>query len=146
MAMTARSLSAILTLIIVSALIGCAPKDETPAKDASTTPNAASPQDLPPASSPVKYAAVQEIFNENCIGCHGVVKPKQGINLTSYETAMAGGRPGQIIKPGDATGSLLVQVLHGGTNGKPLMPPKKPLDPDSIHTVEAWILAGATKE
>jgi hypothetical protein len=111
---------------------GAAPNGQPPAS-ASTTGT--------PAAATGKYAAVQTIFTTNCVKCHSGARPKAGIDLSSYDTLMKGGREGAVIKPGDAAGSKLVMALHG--QGAKQMPPPGPLAPADVATVEAWVKDGA---
>lgn len=90
-----------------------------------------------------QYAAVQKIFTEKCVSCHGDAKPKAGISLTSYAGVMKGGTEGAVVKAGDPAGSVLVEALRG-QNGKKQMPMKSPpLAEDQIKAIEAWIKSGA---
>jgi mono/diheme cytochrome c family protein len=126
--------------------LGCGSKTDD---QASSTPDTAKPA-ASPAASPASgepaaagsYAAVQQVFNANCAACHGQGRPRAGINLTSFDAVMAGGRKGPIVKASDPDGSLLVQALHG-TNGAKQMPPKGALAADQIKIIEDWVKAGA---
>lgn len=100
----------------------------------------ADPPSAPPKSTNATYAAVAPILQKNCAGCHGA-QPKEGYDVRTYEAVMKGGAKGPLVKAGDPTGSLLVQVLKA--QGKPQMPPSGPLPADEIATIEAWIQAGA---
>lgn len=96
-----------------------------------------------PSPAPVAaatYAQVAPILQKNCAGCHGA-QPKEGYDVRTYEAVMKGGAKGALVKPGDAAGSLLIQVMKG--QGKPQMPPGGPLAAGDIATVEAWIQGGA---
>jgi mono/diheme cytochrome c family protein len=139
-----RSLSAFFAISFLVVVVGCAPKDEA-SNSGGSTPATSPENKVELTKSNIKYADVQKIFSEKCVGCHGPDKPKAGINFTSYESVMSGSGIGPVVKPGDATGSLLVSVLHG-MDGKPLMPPKNPLSAEQIRLIEDWIIAGAKNE
>jgi len=85
--------------------------------------------------------AVQGIFTANCVKCHTGPRAKQGIDLSSYDTAMKGGKEGVVIVAGDVAGSKLDMALHG--KGAKQMPPTGPIPDPDIATIEAWIKDGA---
>ena len=60
-----------------------------------------------------------------------------GLNLTTYDTALAGGEDGPVIVPGDSDASLLVQIQTGATQhfGQ--------LSADEVKLVIEWIRSGA---
>ena len=60
----------------------------------------------------------------------------KGLDLTSYQTMMAGSEDGPVIISGDPDGSLLVQVQSGAT------PHFGQLSPDELAIITEWILAG----
>ena len=83
---------------------------------------------------------VQNIFNDNCINCHGI---SGGLNLTSHENLMLGGISGATIIPNDGSNSLLIKKLRGTATGGQ-MPPQCCLDESTIITlIETWINEGA---
>src|SRR4051794_21002465 len=73
-----------------------------------------------------------------CVRCHAGDSPAGELDLTTREAALRGGESGAALKPGDAEGSLLYQMVR-----RRKMPPKKPLDADEVARVRAWIEAGA---
>ena len=93
-----------------------------------------------PGNASVSFSNdVMPILQSRCFNCHGGEQTKKGLSFTSYETIMAGSDDGQVIIPGDANGSLLIQQL---LNGK--MPPRGPkLTPEQVQILIDWILAGA---
>lgn len=93
----------------------------------------------------ISYAKVNEIFQANCTRCHGKIRQRAKIDLSTYETTMKGGEHGPIVKPGDPKGSVLVQALRG-TNGKRAMPFRSaPLLEQQIRAIELWVKQGAKK-
>lgn len=145
--MPVRFMSAILAMSFLVLVVGCAPKEDAGADSPTSTSGVTPPArpDVAVAPSPIKYAEVQKIFDAKCVGCHGTTTPKAGLSLTSYDGLMKGTGQGPAVTPGDATGSLLVQVITA-TNGKPQMPPKNPLPQDQIQLIEDWIIAGAKND
>ncbi len=102
------------------------------------------------------WANIQAIFAKNCSGCHvGVSTYLGGLNLSSYDGAIKGGTgggpiTGPVIKPGNAQGSYLWQVVSWrpylykvGAN-MPLGGPQIPkTDRDNIAN---WINDGAKNQ
>lgn len=82
------------------------------------------------------------IFRNECMGCHNPDKKKAGLDLSTFQSAMAGSSDGPVINPGDADGSLLYRVITHAD--EPTMPPKRDKLPDSeLNVIKQWILAGA---
>lgn len=82
-------------------------------------------------------ATFKVLLDGRCIACHGAPELKAELDLTTYETMMAGGKNGPVLIPGDPDGSLLIQrqteeTEHGG----------QVLD-DELEALKAWVLAGA---
>ena len=114
------------------ALFGC--KSESEDSGASSK--------VPLSGGAITFSSVQGILTKNCVSCHGE-NGKEGIDLRTYDSVMKGGEHGPIVVAGDASGSALVQSLHG-MNGKKQMPMNaKPLSADDSRKIEDWIAAGA---
>ena len=103
---------------------------------------------LPPTPTPAPLPAVDELTYNNTIGpifqarcgmCHGQTA-SAGLNLTDYESAMAGSDNGPVIIPGDAENSPLVQKQSAET------PHFGQLSPQELQMVVDWIAAGAPQE
>ena len=94
----------------------------------------------PPGPSTVSWALdIQPVFNEDCIRCHGGAG---GLDLESYDGAIAGGNSGAIIIPGNPDQSLLPRRLDGTL--PPTMPTDGPaLSSPEIDRIKQWILEGA---
>ncbi len=110
---------------------------------------AAADTKLPPASTKtgVTYATdIKPIFDASCGKCHGDTKPRGGITLTTLEGVLKGGKDGKILTVGDSTkGSLVMSVSHIG-DPQSFMPGgrnAKPLTPEQIGLIRAWIDQGA---
>ena len=104
-----------------------------------------SPHFFPPAYVPVtgeriSYSRdIQPILDSRCITCHGVQKIRNGLDLRTYASLMAGSKNGAVIIPGDAQKSLLIQKIEAGE-----MPKRGPkLFPAQLHKLMDWINAGA---
>jgi mono/diheme cytochrome c family protein len=75
------------------------------------------------------------LFRNRCGTCHGMTRVG-GLSLADYESALAGGNSGPGIIPGNAQGSMVVQVQQqGGHPGQ--------LTDEELQEVIDWIEAGA---
>jgi hypothetical protein len=85
---------------------------------------------------------VQPIFREHCFACHNSDKARGGLALHTYTGAMAGGASGAVLKPGDADGSRLVNLVSH--KEEPHMPPKSAMiAAEKIETIRQWLAGGA---
>ena len=110
------------------------PTPEAGPSTAATTPAPGS------ASGALTYTSViGPLFQGRCGGCHGE-GGSQGLNLTTYATAIAGSQNGPVIVPGDPTASLLVKKQSGD------QPHFGQLTPDELKQVMDWIKAGAPEK
>jgi hypothetical protein len=81
--------------------------------------------------------------------CHsstGPKKPRGGLALDSLAATVKGGRDGAVLKAGDSAHSdLVLSVAHiGDPDGfMPKGKNSKPLTPDQIGLIRAWIDQGA---
>lgn len=99
---------------------------------------------LPPTPEPAPVQissltfvdSIGPLFEARCTDCHGEGGIR-GLNLTTYELALAGSVNGPVILPGDPEGSLLVQVQRGEQAhfGQ--------LTEEELAAVVEWIAAGA---
>jgi WD40 repeat protein len=76
------------------------------------------------------------IFRNSCTNCHNPDKKKAGLDLTTYQTSIAGSENGPVIKPGNPDGSLIYKVCK--PDGDPKMPPKG----DSLSEADMALLKG----
>jgi len=114
---------------------------------------AAAADELPPASTKqgVTYATdIKAILDASCAKCHSGDKPKARLKLDSLENALKGGKDGKVITPGDSANSLIVKsIAHLTADHDSWMPPLnnragiKPLTPEQIGLIRAWIDQGA---
>ena len=103
----------------------------------SQLPPTPTPVPLPTLSGPPTYdTVIGTIFSSRCGACHGS-GGIQGLNLTTYESALAGSQNGPVIIPGDAAGSLLIAKQSGP------QPHFGQLTPEELDLVRQWIEAGA---
>jgi mono/diheme cytochrome c family protein len=119
-----------------------AAKPETPAQGGPGTEktNPTSPAPGPP-EKPGQPAApstltwdddIGPIFKTNCAGCHSGSTHMSNLDLSTFKTAMAGGKD-KVFVPGDPDNSLLIQKMKkGGHPGK--------LSDDDLEKVRQWVL------
>jgi len=98
--------------------------------------------------SGVSYSKdVQPILAKNCSECH---TPGQkgfaasGLDTTSYQSLMKGGKFGQLVKPGDALSSSLNMLVEGRAHPSIQMPHGREKLPDKeIALLKVWVNEGA---
>lgn len=117
------------------------------------------------ASAQVTYTTVYNIFQANCISCHGGSAPAAGLDLslsapTVYTSivnanpvnAVALGKGHKLVKPGDPHRSYLLRKCQNGLDadngldaGEGLAEPQaaSPLPNNEIELIRQWIYAGA---
>jgi len=113
---------------------------------------AGDPNTLPPASTKqgVTYAAdIKAIFDASCVKCHSGNQPKGRLKLDTLVDTLKGGKDGPILKSGDSANSFVVKAIaHLTEDHDSWMPPLnnragiKPLTPDQIGLIRAWIDQG----
>ena len=137
-------MSKLTTLALVSALclVLNAGADETKA-----------PPTLPPAATKtgVTYATdIKPIFDASCVKCHNGDRAKARLHMDTLEGVLKGSKQGSIIAPRNSAKSWIVLVTaHATDDDMTWMPPLgnkagiKPLTPDQIGLIRAWIDQGA---
>jgi mono/diheme cytochrome c family protein len=106
----------------------------------SQLPPAPTPAPTPAGGAPLTFAAaIGPLFQQRCTACHGQ-DGIQGLDLTRYSTALAGGKSGAAIVPGDPENSLLVKKQSGA------QPHFGQFTPDELKRVVDWIAAGAPEK
>ncbi len=90
----------------------------------------------PPSGEITWESVIGPLLSGRCGSCHGD-GGIQGLNLTTYETAMAGSANGPVIVPRDPQASLLIQKQSAE------QPHFGQLTPEELETMIAWIEAGA---
>ncbi len=89
---------------------------------------------------------VQPIFDQACVGCHGLEKTRGGLKLHSFAELAEGGDSGPAIAPGGAERSELYRRLTLPADHEEAMPPegKTRLTPRQTEIVRRWIEAGGS--
>ena len=90
---------------------------------------------------------VQPILSKNCSECHAPGQKgfaASGLDTTSYQTLIKGGKFGPLVKPGDALSSALNMLVEGRVHSSIQMPHGRSKLPDQeIETLKVWVNEGA---
>ena len=91
-------------------------------------------------SSNVSFAnQVLPVLQTYCVECHGGIRTREGLNMTSYDALMAGSFNGAVVIPGSANDSLTVQLIAAGE-----MPERGPaVSSAELQLIIDWINQGA---
>lgn len=91
-------------------------------------------------------AQIQPLFTGHCVTCHGANKHKAGLRLDSYDAVMHGSKRGPVIKAGEPKASELFHRITLPPTDDDFMPAenKRPLSPNEVKLIEAWISSGAS--
>ncbi len=95
---------------------------------------------------PIDYLKqIKPILRARCFACHGALKQEGDLRLDTAKLIVRGGDSGEVITPGDASESLLLDRISS-TDLAERMPPEhegEPLSPDQIKLIRDWIAIGA---
>ena len=144
-----RSLLALAAFGPLALFVFSSPKFE--AQVEAQAPTAASAAVPTPTQTEFFEKNVRPVLTENCVSCHGN-SASGGLRLDSREAALAGGKSGAAIIPGDPDKSLLMAaVRHTGALKMPLGADKlsdakvQPLRRTEIQAVEYTDWHGSNK-
>jgi len=79
-----------------------------------------------------------ELFRNRCSTCHGLTAVS-GLSLSTYQSALKGGKSGPGIVPGDPASSMIVKIQQAGNH-------PGQLTADEINHLIEWIKAGAPEK
>ena len=87
---------------------------------------------------------IQPLLNKHCAECHGGVKQRGDLNLTSHALAQAGGKSGEplLVSGRPEESELFLRLTHDDVDLR--MPPKTPLKEREISLIQNWIRQGAS--
>lgn len=154
------SVSLSLLVMFIAACAGTSPQPATAV--AAPTQPVAQPTQIPPTDTVVSATSapantevptatqtatnvsfandVMPIFNQYCLKCHGLEQIKEGLDLRTYDTLMAGSFNGPVVAPGDAGNSYMIELLNQGK-----MPKRGPKPtPEQVQIITNWINQGAS--
>ena len=79
---------------------------------------------------------IQPLLNKHCAECHGGVKQRGDLNLTSRTLALAGGKSGEqlLVSGRPEESELFLRLTHQDSDLR--MPPKSPLDKREISLIQ----------
>ena len=90
---------------------------------------------------------VQPILSKNCSECHAPGQKgfeASGLDTTSYQALMKGGKFGKLVKPGDALSSALNMLVEGRAHSSIQMPHGRAKLPEKeIEILKVWVNEGA---
>jgi mono/diheme cytochrome c family protein len=93
------------------------------------------------ADAPAKVTyndQILPIFKNACNNCHNPDKKKAGLDLSTYQAALAGSDNGKVLESGNPSASLLVKCVRQTED--PKMPPKgDKLTDAEIALIEKWV-------
>lgn len=89
---------------------------------------------LAPGAAPDYGTDIQPLFVK-CTACHNATTDTGGLDLSSYESLMKGGKDGPVVVANDAENSLLVKIQSAQHFAN--------LSADELDLVKQWISAGA---
>ena len=100
------------------------------------------------APSGVSYNKdVQPILAKNCSECHAPGQKgfaASGLDTTSHQAVMKGGKFGPMVKPGDALTSALNMLVEGRVHSSIQMPHgREKLPAKDVETLKVWVNEGA---
>ena len=81
--------------------------------------------------------AIEPLLDRECVKCHGPLKKKGGLDLSTFQALLRGGDSGPVLQPGAPKQSRLLQVL--APEADPHMPPKKQLGDQDRELLASWV-------
>ena len=112
-----------------------------PPAEATVAPATEAPTTAPSGSTAtVSFTNdVLPILQSRCVNCHGGDRTEEGLSLNSYTGVINGSENGAVVTPGDASNSLLAELISTQKMSK--RGPK--LTPPQVQVIIDWINQGA---
>ncbi|MCA9117694.1 MAG: DUF1549 domain-containing protein, partial [Planctomycetaceae bacterium] len=86
---------------------------------------------------------IKPLLQERCYACHGALKQEAGLRLDTVELMRQGGDSGPAVAPGKTDASAIVERIEADELSGRMPPIGKPLKPEEIAAIRAWIAAGS---
>ena len=86
---------------------------------------------------------VKPVLRERCYACHGALKQESGLRLDTAELMLRGGDSGPAVAAGNLDETLIIERIEASETDGRMPPMGKPLTPDEITAIKAWVAAGA---
>jgi len=101
------------------------------------TPTPTTAPVLAPAtgSTPDYTANIEPLFTAKCTACHNATAQTGGLDVSSYDGLMKGGKDGVIISPNDSANSMLIKIQSSQHFAN--------FSADELALIKQWIDAGA---
>jgi len=91
------------------------------------------------------YEQLAPLLEAKCTVCHDNEDQGGGLDLSTYDAILRGGASGDVVKPGDASGSKLYRVV--ARLEQPFMPRGDgPLNEQELKLLERWIASGLRRD
>ena len=119
-----------------------APQTQAPTNSAAAASTSAPVAQNTPAGSvsAVSFSKdIVPILDNKCVNCHGADRIEEGLKLQTYNDVFAGSKNGAVVVPGDASNSLLAELV---ANHKMPKRGAKLTDPQ-VQLIIDWINQGA---
>lgn len=84
---------------------------------------------------------IRPVLAERCFECHSSEDPESGLDLSSREGMLRGGKLGAALKPGRPDESLLISAIQHDEFIK--MPPREKLPIHQVRDLSEWVSMGA---
>ncbi len=101
---------------------------------------AAEPMSFSPQQIELFEKKVRPVLAEHCYSCHGEKKSMAGLRLDSRAAVLKGSDAGPVVKPGEPSQSLLIELISH--HGERKMPPKTKLADSAIADLTEWVKLG----
>ena len=84
---------------------------------------------------------IRPVLAERCLDCHSGDEPESGLDLSTREGMLLGGKLGTALQPGEPARSLLISAIRHDEFIK--MPPKEKLPTRQVVDFTRWVQNGA---
>jgi hypothetical protein len=98
-----------------------------------------------PTAADIYHDVVAPVLTAKCGACHNEDKRRGGLSVADYSSLRKGGESGEVVKPGDPSGSELYRRITLPSSSQDYMPKnhKSPPSAAEIEVLRWWIAIGA---